>query len=153
MDPISMLVAALAAGAVAGLKDTATAAVKDAYSGLKKLVTSHYPGVNASGLEKHPDDKSRRNIAAQDLVDAGADKDEGVLQKAKELLELVRTQDPEALRAIGVNLTDAQVGSLDLSGIFATGEGAIGVQAPGLKSAGPVVIKDVHAGSSPEKKT
>ena len=38
MDPISLIVAALAAGASAAVKDTAGQAVKDAYSGLKALV-------------------------------------------------------------------------------------------------------------------
>ena len=38
MDPVSLIVAALAAGASAALKDTATEAIKDAYNGLKSLL-------------------------------------------------------------------------------------------------------------------
>lgn len=38
MDPVSLIVAALAAGAALGLKDSASAAVKDAYESLKVLV-------------------------------------------------------------------------------------------------------------------
>ena len=38
MDPISLILTALAAGAAAALKDTAGQAVKDAYSGLKALL-------------------------------------------------------------------------------------------------------------------
>ncbi|MCZ8361568.1 MAG: hypothetical protein O9338_01940 [Microcystis sp. LE19-251.1A] len=38
MEPISLILAALAAGAVAAAKDTAGTAVKDAYEGLKALI-------------------------------------------------------------------------------------------------------------------
>jgi hypothetical protein len=38
MDPASLVVAALVAGASAGLGETATSAVKDAYAGLKRLL-------------------------------------------------------------------------------------------------------------------
>ncbi|WP_211216307.1 RIP homotypic interaction motif-containing protein [Longispora albida] len=40
MDPASIVIAAITAGSVAGLKDTASAAVKDAYQSLKGLVGS-----------------------------------------------------------------------------------------------------------------
>ncbi len=42
MDPVTLIVAALVIGAAAGLQDTATAAVKDAYSGLKSLIRSRF---------------------------------------------------------------------------------------------------------------
>lgn len=38
MDPISLIIAALVAGASAGAQDFATDAIKDAYAGLKKLI-------------------------------------------------------------------------------------------------------------------
>ena len=44
MDPVTLIVTALAAGAVFGLKDTASAAVKDAYAGLKALVKRRFVG-------------------------------------------------------------------------------------------------------------
>ena len=42
MEPISMIVGALVAGSSAALKDTASQAVKDAYSGLRTLVIHHW---------------------------------------------------------------------------------------------------------------
>ncbi len=42
MEPISMLVGALVAGASSALKDTANQAVKDTYQGLKNLVIEHW---------------------------------------------------------------------------------------------------------------
>lgn len=43
MEPISLILAALAAGAVAAAKDTAGTAVKDAFLGLKKIQTQTKP--------------------------------------------------------------------------------------------------------------
>ena len=47
MDPVTLIVTALAAGAGVGMKDTASAAVTDAYTGLKALVKRRFAG--------HPD--------------------------------------------------------------------------------------------------
>jgi hypothetical protein len=44
MDPISLIIAALAAGAIAGVKNTAGQAVNDAYAGLKALVRRRFAG-------------------------------------------------------------------------------------------------------------
>ena len=40
MDPVTLILTALAAGATASLKDTANQTVKDAYNGLKALIKS-----------------------------------------------------------------------------------------------------------------
>lgn len=42
MEPISLIIAALTAGAVAGAQDTAGAAVKDAHGGLKALIRRRF---------------------------------------------------------------------------------------------------------------
>ena len=44
MDPITLIVSALAAGAALGLQDTASAMVKDAYASLKALVRRRLGG-------------------------------------------------------------------------------------------------------------
>ncbi len=44
MDPVTLIVTALAAGAALGLKDTASTAVKDAYAALKELVSRRLAG-------------------------------------------------------------------------------------------------------------
>jgi len=44
MDPVSIILVALAAGAAAAAKDTASQAVKDAYAGLKALVKKRFAG-------------------------------------------------------------------------------------------------------------
>ena len=55
MDPVSVITAALAAGALAGAQGTATEAVKDLYGGLRRLVKGRFAG-RAAGevvLEQH----------------------------------------------------------------------------------------------------
>jgi hypothetical protein len=44
MDPITLVVTALAAGAALGLKDAASSGVTDAYTGLKVLVRKRLSG-------------------------------------------------------------------------------------------------------------
>ncbi|MGH3697434.1 MAG: hypothetical protein ACRDRX_26205 [Pseudonocardiaceae bacterium] len=55
MDPISLIMGALAAGAASGLGESATGAVKDAYAGLRDLVRRRFAGHPAAqtALEAH----------------------------------------------------------------------------------------------------
>ena len=50
MDPVSLVVAALVAGASTGVGETAAQAVKDAYAGLKGLIKRRFAG-NAKAEE------------------------------------------------------------------------------------------------------
>ncbi len=60
MDPLSLIVAALATGAATAAKDTAGAAIKDGYQGLKALIQKKLAGNQAATVvlqehEKDPD--------------------------------------------------------------------------------------------------
>ena len=44
MDPVTLILTALATGAGLGLKDTATSAVQDAYGSLKALARKRFAG-------------------------------------------------------------------------------------------------------------
>lgn len=84
MDPISLVIAALAAGATAALKDTASFAVMDAYAGLKGLIRRRFHAdddalILLERAEAQPDgehaalaERLRATAAAsdQELVDA-----------------------------------------------------------------------------------
>ncbi|MFI6132741.1 hypothetical protein [Micromonospora sp. NPDC051141] len=93
MQGVDVIVAALAAGATAGMTDSASAAVRDAYTGLKATlrdwlgvrrpdkpdaldVDETEPGVWKSRLE-------------QELLESGAAEDQEVVRAAQRLLELV----------------------------------------------------------------
>ena len=99
MDPVSLVIAALAAGAAAGMRDTASQAVKDAYASLKALVRSRFTGNRQAEAaldqaEQQPD--SGQELLAEHLRAAGAGGDDELIRAARALLE--RT-DPAGARA------------------------------------------------------
>jgi|SRR6266568_275335 len=92
MDPITLIVTALVAGAALGVKDTAAAAVKDAYTGLKALVRKRLGGGPEAELvlakhEKAPE--TWRAPLMAELAETGADRDGELIGAAKALLTLV----------------------------------------------------------------
>jgi hypothetical protein len=46
MEPVTAIIGAIAAGAAAAAKDTASQAVKDAYSGVKSMILKHFSNKN-----------------------------------------------------------------------------------------------------------
>ena len=91
MDPITLIVTALAAGAALGVKDTASAAVKDAYSGLKVLVRNRLGGRQDAELvlaryEQAPETWQAPLMA--ELAEARADRDRDLIVAAQALLDL-----------------------------------------------------------------
>ena len=91
MDPITLIVTALAAGAAAGMTDTASSAVKDAYAGLKALVGKRLAGRPDAGLvlARHAEAPTTwEGPLAAELSAAGADADAGLVQAAQALLRL-----------------------------------------------------------------
>ena len=60
MDPIATSVAALAAGAAAGLQPVSQAAVKDAYDGFKALIKQQFSRVSVDLLDADPTSAMRQ---------------------------------------------------------------------------------------------
>jgi hypothetical protein len=92
MDPITLIVTALAAGAVSGITDSASSAVKDAYASLKALVRKRLAGRPDAELvlarhEQAPETWQAPLAAV--LGDADADRDTDLLVAAQALLRLV----------------------------------------------------------------
>jgi hypothetical protein len=151
MDPITLIVTALAAGAAAGLTDTVSQAVKDAYAGLKGLIARKYtkaaPSVDQ--LEAAPESKARRGVVEEDLGKTAAAGDVEVLRQAQALLDAVQKYAPDAARTIGVDLKDVEAGSLKLNDIIVQASGAAtGAQLNKVKVAGDFTITGVHVTSS-----
>lgn len=91
MEPVALIVTALAAGAVAGDTDNRSSAIKDAYAGLTALVSDRLDGIPDAGLAlsgycQAPDVWRERLINA--LAQAGADHDFGLAVAAAALLRL-----------------------------------------------------------------
>src|SRR3712207_3079083 len=105
MDPVTVIETALAAGAGAGLKATATEAVKDTYAGLKALVlrrVKDQPAGEVAVVEHENDPETWAAPLAKTLTAAGADQDTELVAAAQRLLQLL---DPDGTRAGTYNIT------------------------------------------------
>ena len=145
MDPVTIVVSALAAGASAGLKDTVVAAITDAYSGLKHMLVERYSAVSTHALERRPDSKMQKAALEESLNDAGAAEDPDLLAAAKALLAAIEVNDPDAAAAVGVDLSRIDASSIDIHDIDAA-KGSTGVHADNVKVTGAMNISGVRAG-------
>ncbi|MEU0886097.1 hypothetical protein ABZ345_46605 [Lentzea sp. NPDC005914] len=100
VEAIELVVTALTAGAAAGMKDTATAAVKDAYASLVRKVRRRLTGDehgSAAIVDEHAaDPQGRRSALVAALTEAGTADDQELLAAASELLARI---DPEGAQA------------------------------------------------------
>jgi len=84
MEPVSMILAALAAGAAAAAKDTASQAVKDGYASLKALIAKRFAGKPEAEMaltqhEKKPD--VWEAPLTDSLAETSVDQDQEIVQK------------------------------------------------------------------------
>jgi hypothetical protein len=96
MDPVTVIVTALASGAAAAAQETATAAIKDAYQGLRALIQRKFAGHPAAELTltKHADTPAVWEAPLKEaLTDVAADRDEAIITAAQQLLALINPQE------------------------------------------------------------
>jgi hypothetical protein len=99
VDPLSVIMAALAAGAVAGAQNTATDAVKDAYGTLKAMVRRRFAGRAAGevALTQHESEPEQWGPALEaELVEVKAGEDTDAVTAAQRLMALL---DPTGAQA------------------------------------------------------
>ncbi len=92
MDPITLIVTALSAGAASALQDGASAAVKDAYARLKAMVTKRFANRPKGELvlaEHQAAPQTWEKPLAAELSAAGAESDAGLVTAAQALMGLV----------------------------------------------------------------
>lgn len=119
MEPTSLIIAALIAGATAAAKDTAGKAVKDAYEGLKTLIKKKFTDKEKKDecylvdkQEREPKSETVKALLKEEIIKAGIDQDEEVLKKAeafKKLLESSsQSQDISEIQQIFNNQMQAE---------------------------------------------
>jgi hypothetical protein len=86
MDPVSLVVTALAAGAAVGARDTAAAAVRDGYEALTRLLAARCAGSPAEEVALAEHDPATLGHA---LATTGVAEDPEVLAAAEHLLRLL----------------------------------------------------------------
>ncbi len=94
MEPASLIVGALAAGAAVAAKDVGKSVVKDSYDGLKQLVVNLFKQKkNDTGEMAVEKFESKPEVWKGPLEDAlaetGADMDENIIKAARQLMELI----------------------------------------------------------------
>jgi len=91
VDPVSMVLTALAAGAGAGVKETASAAVKDAYGALREALAERFRGkasAEVALVEHASSPQTWQAPLAQYVEEIGVD--ERLLQLAQGLLQALQ---------------------------------------------------------------
>jgi hypothetical protein len=87
---VELIAAALAAGAAAGITDTTSGALRDAYVGLRELVRRRLAGRGGQALQALDSEETSPAVwqarLGKELVDFGADRDDQVLAAARHLL-------------------------------------------------------------------
>ncbi len=125
MEPISLIIAALVAGATAAAKDTAEKTVKDAYEGLKTLIKRKFEGDSlAQGLvDAKPEEiKQVEGLLKDKISKAGIDRDEEVLKVAEEIM---KQEDPDGFQD-GKDNINVKVGG-DVIGVAGKSIGTVNV--------------------------
>ena len=127
MEPVTLVLTALATGAALGVKDTVSQAVMDTYEGLKALVRNRLTGrrdgeIVLARFEEAPD--IWRDPLSAELTAAGADTDADVLAAAQALMTMVDAAGSRAGHTVHVHGGQGvQVGTGDQVNNFA-GDGA-----------------------------
>lgn len=143
MDPITLIVSAVAVGAAAGAKDTAAVAVSDVYAALKALITRRYCGVDVTPVEKKPESEAKRDSLHEDLTEAGAGADEELLVAARRVVDEVRAHDGVVGPIPGIDLERVQAEFLRIRRVESDGTG---VRVRDGTFRGGIEIDDVRAG-------
>jgi hypothetical protein len=104
MEPISALVAIVAAGASAALSEVATDAVKSAYAGVKVILTDKLRSF--SGLESAPKDEEKKQEVIEEMKRTASDDDPEVIEKIEKLEAALRSTPADVLQTSGVSIKD-----------------------------------------------
>ncbi len=99
MDPISLIVAAVAAGAGAGLQDAASSTVREAYQGLRNLLRRLFAGnqpAETALAQAEQDPQTWEAPLRKYVADSGADRDGAVMEAAQRLMALLDTAGSQA---------------------------------------------------------
>ncbi|WP_194834859.1 hypothetical protein [Nocardia sp. XZ_19_369] len=141
MDPVTIIAAAIAVGAAAGVSDTTKQSVTDAYTALKGLLARRYRDVDLTQVETTPDSPAERESLADLLHARGAAEDDELLAAARDLVAAVRAG-AAVDGIVGVDLAAVEAAALRISHVTATGTG---VRVRGGRFSGDIDIANIDA--------
>ena len=97
MDPLSLILGALATGAASAIKDTTSKVIKDAYSGLKDLILKKAqsdPKVEAALVEYEKNRDIGEKKLAKLLRNYQVDLDSDIARAAEKLIQVIEINKP-----------------------------------------------------------
>jgi len=146
MEPVSIVVSALAVGAAMGLKSTAEEVVKDAYTGFKSLIQEKYTQTKDAIdlIEQNPLSESNRGIAQGLLNRTNIANDEEILTRALALLGNINKKMPKAFEIVGIDLQIVEGENLHIEDVVSE---RVGVRVKDGKFSKDINIKNIRAGS------
>ena len=130
MEPVTLIVSAVALGAAAAAEEVVPQAIKDAYAGFKGLLVRKFGGAAnvedaVRKVEEKPESEGRKAVLGEEIEAARSAIDPELIAKAEELLKQLQA----AGRApAGVSYTATLTGS----GAIAQGQGAMAVGQGGV---------------------
>jgi hypothetical protein len=116
MEPVTAIIGAIAAGATAAAKDTASQAVKDAYSGVKSLILEHFSNKNKTDGEMVLTNYTTKPDIWQEpmkdaLIETDADKSADIIAAVEKLQKAIEniTGRPEIMAKYNIKNSKAGV--------------------------------------------
>jgi hypothetical protein len=108
MEPVTVttaILAAIAAGATAGVTDTAKKAIGDAYAGLKTLLKRKFGGDSkvveaVEKLERDPESAGWKETVGKEAAKAGANQDQELIAAAEDVLAKLKELPADAQQHI-----------------------------------------------------
>lgn len=144
-DPVTVIVTALTTGAAAGMKDTAGTVIKDAYAGLRRLITDRYHNVDIASVERAPGSPAATVSVTEVLATSNAAADADLLDAAQRVIAAVCTDAPETGAALGVDLEAIRAQAVRIRDVVA---GGAGVRGRDWQVEGDITISGVRAGGA-----
>ncbi len=113
MDPLTIILTALTAGAAAGGQAVVSNTIKDAYNGLKALIQRKFagkPSAEVALTEHETDPQTWAAPLKKALAQEQVDQDQAILQAAQQLIDQIKAQpggEQHIQNAIGSNIAQA----------------------------------------------
>jgi hypothetical protein len=95
MDPVTLILTALTAGAAASVKDSASAAIKDSYTGLKALIQRKFEGkpkAQAALVDYEEDPETYEKPLQKALIETHLNQEQDILEAAQKVMTFVQPQ-------------------------------------------------------------
>ena len=148
MDPI---LAALVAGATAAASGVASDALKDAYAGLKAVLSDGYKFLSTQLLEKNPTSQAYQEAVSDELKATPAVAEDGaVLEKVEAVQNALISEPPAQLSAWGIDVKQIEAGrDIVIERIKGTGGG---LKADRMDAGQDVKLSDIEGGGASSQK-